>query len=149
MYKNAYKILDICEKHGKPKDQHFHHFLKDNFFKNSNLKADIEEEMSGKVWSYLDSLIRGISKHCIIESATIFEYNWQRKFKHIIVVTTTEEEREYRLLKRGMSLPQIEERLSAQKDEKFYHGLFHTIKNTHKNDYELIEELSNIKKIIL
>jgi dephospho-CoA kinase len=146
MSNHADEVNKICRRYGKLDTEHFFTFLRNNFFLVDPLKQDIEELMSGKVWDYVHKVIRPISKHCILESATIHEYKWQKKFQHLFVVTTSDEERTNRLKQRGMNVTKIADRLIRQMDEKYYPSHHFTINNVGKHDYDLIDELTQIYK---
>jgi dephospho-CoA kinase len=78
----------------------------------------------------------------------LVESNYEYKFDHVITVSATEEVRIDRLLKRGMNLAQVKQRLQAQATDTQREEISDTIIQNDKSPAELLPEVERVWELL-
>lgn len=78
----------------------------------------------------------------------LVESNNNYKFDHVITVSTSEEIRAERLLRRGMNMAQIRQRIQAQSTDAQRENISDTIIRNDKSHVELISEVERVWELL-
>lgn len=119
-------------------------------FKEPLKRAKLEEILHPLIRELFAEIVRSASKDAIIinQIPLLVESNFDYKFDHVITVSTPDQIRKQRLLKRGLSGTQIEQRIKSQATDAEREAISDTVLINDKSEGELLGEVENIWQLL-
>jgi len=143
MHYNSLKVIDICQKHGMPRNGDYRDFLHDHFFSIPELQVELAECIKG---GYpMNFILRQTADNKIIESAILCHQGLDKLCDVVIQVEVTDEIRYKRLMeKRGMDKDDIDQRLKTQRPKQYDPNKRHFTVDNSGNEANLISRAKEI-----
>lgn len=119
-------------------------------FKEPSKRAKLEEILHPLIRELFAEIVRSASKDAIIinQIPLLVESNFDYKFDHVITVSAPDQIRIQRLLKRGLSGTQIEQRIKSQATDAEREAISDTVLINDKSEVELLGEVENIWQLL-
>lgn len=119
-------------------------------FKEPLKRAKLEEILHPLIRELFAEIVRSASKDAIIinQIPLLVESNFDYKFDHVITVSAPDQIRKQRLLKRGLSGTQIEQRIKSQATDAEREAISDTVLINDKSEGELLGEVENIWQLL-
>lgn len=119
-------------------------------FKEPSKRAKLEEILHPLIRELFAEIVLSASKDAIIinQIPLLVESNFDYKFDHVITVSAPDQIRIQRLLKRGLSGTQIEQRIKSQATDAEREAISDTVLINDKSEVELLGEVENIWQLL-
>lgn len=119
-------------------------------FKEPSKRAKLEEILHPLIRELFAEIVRSASKDAIIinQIPLLVESNFDYKFDHVITVSAPDQIRVQRLLKRGLSGTQIEQRIKSQATDAAREAIADTVLINDESEVELLGEVENIWQLL-
>ena len=115
-------------------------------FKDPNKRAKLEEITHPLIRQSFAKIVSSAGSDSIIinQIPLIVESKHDYKFDHVITISAPEKTRTERLLKRGLTLSQIDQRIKAQATDTQREGISDTVIINDKSEQELITQVEKV-----
>ena len=115
-------------------------------FKDSKKRAKLEEITHPLIRQSFAKIVNSAGSDSIIinQIPLLVESKHDYKFDHVITISAPEKTRTERLLKRGLALTQIDQRMKAQATDTQREGISDTVIFNDKSEQELITQVEKV-----
>ncbi|MFM8673318.1 MAG: dephospho-CoA kinase, partial [Candidatus Nanopelagicus sp.] len=124
--------------------------LAEMVFKDPSKRTQLEQITHPLIRAAFAQIIQKSPSDSIIinQIPLLAESKHDYKFDHVITVSVSEELRRERLLKRGMSLAQINQRMAAQSTDAQREAIADTVIRNDKSQADLLSEVEKVWEIL-
>lgn len=147
MHNNEKELRILCNNYGLKESEHYHTFLKREFFKpeNKSLKKSVEDFVMDRFPAYIKEIQEVYDCDLIIESFS-FRKKDEYLFDYFVEVTASDKVRHARMKERGYSDNEIDAKILAQKTMN-KPSAFYTVDTTDKMVYDLIKDIDKLSEL--
>ena len=141
------KFGDEILKNGEIDRQH----LASLVFKDPIKRSELEQITHPLIRKAFAKVVSSASPDSIVinQIPLLVESNHDYKFDHVITVSASESIRSERLIKRGLTKGQIEQRMGAQVTDQMREAIADSVIVNHKNEQELTGQVEKIWELLL
>ena len=124
--------------------------LAEVIFKDPAKRSLLEQITHPLIRQAFAKIVASASSHAIVinQIPLLVESKHDYKFDHIITVSSSEDIRTQRLLKRGLNLSQIEQRIKAQSTDSQREAISNTVIRNDKTQSELLQDVEKVWELL-